>query len=92
MHYLPSQHTLRDYAHHVHSTTGFSTDVDKQLMGAAKVAKAEEWEKCVILVMHKMHVQEVLVYDKHSGALIGFDKPISTCSSSSRLLKGIHKQ
>ena len=31
---------------------------------AAKIAKAEEWEKCVVLVMDKMHVQEDLVYDK----------------------------
>ena len=54
------------------STTGFSTEVDKQLMEAAKVAKAEEWEKCVALVMDEMHVKENLVYDKHSGALIGF--------------------
>ena len=61
----------RDYTHYVHSTTGFSTVVDKQLMEAAKVTKAEEWEKCVILIMDEMHVQEDLVYDKHSGALMG---------------------
>ena len=52
----------------MHSTTGFSTEVDKQLMEAAKeaakIAKAEEWEKCVVLVMDKMYVQEDLVYDK----------------------------
>ena len=69
---LPSQHTLRDYTHYVHSTTGFSTEVDKQLMEAAKVEKAEEWEKCVVLVMDEMHVKEDLVYHKHSGVLIGF--------------------
>lgn len=69
---LPSQRTLRDYTHYVNSTTGFSTEVDKQLMEAAKVQKAEEWEKCVVLVMDEMHVKEDLVYDKHSGALIGF--------------------
>ena len=69
---LPSQRTLRDYTHYVRSTTGFSAEVDEQLMEAAKVAKAEEWEKCVVLVMDEMHVKEDLVYDKHSGALIGF--------------------
>ena len=69
---LPSQRTLRDYTHYVRSTTGFSAQVDEQLMEAAKVAKAQEWEKCVVLVMDEMHVKEDLVYDKHSGALIGF--------------------
>ena len=62
-------HTCRRY---VRSTTGFSAEVDEQLMEAAKVAKAEEWEKCVVLVMDEMHVKEDLVYDKYSGALIGF--------------------
>ena len=69
---LPSQRTLRDYTHYVRSTTGFSAEVDEQLIEAAKVAKAEEWEKCVVLVMDEKHVKEDLVYDKHSGALIGF--------------------
>ena len=69
---LPSHRTLSDYTHYVHSTTGFSAEVDEQLMEAAKVAKAQEWEKCVVLVMDEMHVKEDLVYDKHSGALIGF--------------------
>ena len=67
MHYLAIT-VHRDYIHYVHSTTGFSTEVDKQLMEAAKeaakIAKAVEWEKCVVFVIDKMHVQEDLVYDK----------------------------
>ncbi len=54
------------------ATTGFSDEVDRQLIDAAKVEQAQEWEKCVVLVMDEMYVKEDLVYDKHSGALIGF--------------------
>ena len=70
---LPSQRTLRDYTYHVHSTTGFSAEEDKQLMSAAKVEQStEEWKKCVVLVMDEMYLKEDLFYDKHSGALVGF--------------------
>ena len=69
---LPSQRTLRDYTYYVQSSTGFSAEVDKQLIDATKPDQAKEWEKCVVLVMDEMHLREDLVYDKHSGALIGF--------------------
>ena len=69
---LPSQRTLRDYTHYVKATTGFSAEVDRQLMDATKVEVAKEWEKCVVLVLDEMYLREDLVYDKHSGALIGF--------------------
>ena len=32
----------------------------------------QEFEKCVVLVMDEMHIREDLVYNKHSGELIGF--------------------
>ena len=56
----------------VQSTTGFSVKVDKQLIDATKPDQAKEWEKCVVFVMDEMHLREDLVYNKHSGALIGF--------------------
>ena len=31
----------------------------------------QEFEKCVVLVMDEMHIREDLVYNKHSGELIG---------------------
>ncbi len=68
---LPSQRTLRDYTHYVRASTGFSVEVDKQLMDAAKVEEAEEWQRCVALVMDELYIREDLVYDKHSGALVG---------------------
>jgi hypothetical protein len=69
---LPSQRTLRDYSHYVAATSGFSDATDQQLMEAAGVSTAEEWQKCVVLILDEMHVREDLVYEKHTGALIGF--------------------
>ena len=70
---LPSQKTLRDYTYYVRSTTGFTTEGDQQLMAAARIKQStNEWERCVCLVIDEMYVKEDLVYNKHSGALIGF--------------------
>lgn len=71
---LPSQRTLRDYSHYVNATVGFSDEVDAQLARAAKLnsGSCEEFEKCVIMLMDEMHVKDELVYDKHTGSLIGF--------------------
>lgn len=54
------------------ATSGFSDATDRQLMEAAGVSTAEEWQKCVVLILDEMHVREDLVYEKHTGALIGF--------------------
>ena len=69
---LPSQRTLRDYTHYVNATVGFSNEVDVQLSRAAKLESCESHEKCVIMLMDEMYVKEELVYEKHSGALVGF--------------------
>ena len=42
---LPSQHTLRDYTHCFKASTGFSDDVDKMLVDAAKLTELEDWQK-----------------------------------------------
>ena len=68
---LPSQRTLRDYSHAVKAEPGFSPEVDHQLMVAANVIKSEEWEKLVIILLDEMYIKEDLVYEKHSGTLIG---------------------
>ena len=65
---LPSQHTLSDYTHCVKSTVGFSTEVDNQLIQAIG---HQEWEKLVILLMDEMYIREDLVYNKHTGQLVG---------------------
>ena len=71
---LPSQRTLRDYMHYADNETSvrFSSEVDKMLMQASKVDTCPEREKFVLLLLDEMHIREDLVYDKHSGALIGF--------------------
>ena len=46
---LPSQRTLRDYTHHVQACTGFSIDVDKQLVNAPEVAESRRvGKKCCL--------------------------------------------
>ena len=69
---LPSQRTLRDYTHYVNATVGFSDDVDQQLMEAAEMSSLDEYQKCVVVILDEMYIKEGLVYDKHSGALLGF--------------------
>ena len=67
---LPSQRTLRDYIHYVEASSGFSADVDTMLMKAAKVDSCPDRNKCVIMLLDEMHLQEDLVLDKHTGAMI----------------------
>jgi len=69
---LPSQRTLRDYTHYVKAVSGFSSEIDRQLYQAAKLDECKEMEKYVILLLDEMHIKESLVYDKHSGELIGY--------------------
>ena len=69
---LPSQRTLRDFTHHIQPSPGFSAEVDTQLYEAAKLEQCREREKFMVLLLDEMHVKEDLVYDKHTGELIGF--------------------
>lgn len=69
---LPSQRTLRDYSNCVKARAGFSVEVDRQLIQAAHLTTCQEWKKLVILLLDEMYIREDLVYDKHSGKMIGF--------------------
>ena len=69
---LPTQRTLRDYTHYVKASTGFSSDVDTMLINAAKVKTCPERDKCVMLLIDEMHIRQDLVFDKHTGELIGY--------------------
>ena len=51
---------------------GFSAEIDNQLMLAAKVTTSKEREKLVVLLIDEMYIREDLVYEKHTGTLIGF--------------------
>lgn len=52
--------------------TGFSSAVDKQLALAADVDNCLEREKCTVVVIDEIYIKEDLVYNKHTGALVGF--------------------
>ena len=69
---LPSQRTLRDYTHYTSTAIGFFDDIDQQLMDAADISSLSGYQRCVAVIMDEMHIREGLVYDKHSGALLGF--------------------
>ena len=81
---LPSQRTLRDYSHHIRACVGFSTEVDLQLMRVTDYKSLEGWQKCVALVINEMHIKEDLVYDKHTGALIGLSTSVTSTTTSKR--------
>ena len=70
--HLPSQRTLRDYTYYVKANNGFSSDVDRMLMKAANIESCPTRDKHVLLLLDEMHIKEDLVFDKHSGELIGF--------------------
>ena len=83
---LPSQRTLRDYTHYIKSSCKFSNEIDNDLIRAADYYHLEDWQKCVGILIDEMHIKEDLVYDKHTGALIGF---ISLGDVNDQLLKVI---
>ena len=68
--HLPSQRTLQDYTHYIPAKVGFSAEVDQQLIDT--IDFTEEVNRYVALLLDEVHIKEDLVYDKHSGSLIGF--------------------
>ena len=60
------------YTHYIPAATGFSTDVNKQLVDAGRILTCEDYEKCVILLLDEMHISENLIFDKTTGALVSF--------------------
>lgn len=71
---LPSDRTLRDYVNWAKPTTGFSTDVDKQLLAEAAIGSSQtpSSHQYVCLIFDECKVKEDLVYNKLSGELIGY--------------------
>ena len=64
--HLPSQCT-----NCIKAKSGFSADVDRQLMHAMDLGQCPEWHKFVVILIDEMHIRG-LVYDKHSGQMTGF--------------------
>lgn len=69
---LPSERTLRDYVHYFSNRPGFQKEVHQQLLEEAKIESLPEDRRFVCLILDEMKIKEGLVYNKHSGELIGF--------------------
>ena len=67
---LPSQRRLRDYKNYIHPERGFNSKIINELK--YKVSSFSDAEKYMVLLLDEMKVQENLVWDKHSGELIGY--------------------
>ena len=67
---LPSLRTLRDYKNYIRPKRGFNDKVVEELK--QKTAEFSDSERYVIILFDEMKIQEDLVWDKHTGELIGY--------------------
>ena len=59
----------REYTHSINASSGFSNELDEQLLNDAKMPTLEDYQKYVGLLGDEMYIREGLVYDKN---LIGY--------------------
>ena len=64
---LPSTRTLRDYTHYNTTRIGFSVATDLELL-----KHYEPWQKRVGVSEDEMYIREGVVFDKHTGEIVGF--------------------
>ena len=67
---LPSERVLRDYQNYLTPKAGINNENVDELR--KKVSSFTEVQRYVVLVMDEMKIQSGLVFDKHSGNLVGF--------------------
>lgn len=67
---LPSRRRLRDYKNYIRPERGFNPGVLKEL--SKLVENFSDQERFVTILIDEMKVQEDLVWDKHTGDLIGY--------------------
>ena len=67
---LPSRRRLRDSRNYIRPQRGFNYEVILELKGM--VHNFCKQERYVVLLMDEMKIQEDLVWDKHTGELIGY--------------------
>ena len=67
---LPSRRRLRDYKNYITPERGFNPKILTELL--QKTAPFQLIEKYVIITFDEMKIQDKLVWDKHSGDLIGY--------------------
>ena len=54
------------------ASTGFSSDVDQMLMKAGHIESCPIRDTHFLLLLDDIHIKEDVVFDNHSGKLIGF--------------------
>ena len=69
---LPSDRTLRDYTNYFENKTGFQDEVDQQLAKEVSSLRLPESRKFFGILLDEMKIKKGLVYNKHSGKIIGF--------------------
>jgi len=67
---LPSRRRLRDYKNYIRPKQGFNSEIVNELL--IKTTNFSEAEKHIVLLLDEMKIQENLVWDKHTGELIGY--------------------
>lgn len=67
---LPSERRLRHYKNYIRPQRGFNSEIIDELKG--KIANFTDDEKYICILLDEMKIQENLVFDKHSGELIGY--------------------
>ncbi len=60
------------YTNCIRASSGFSHEVDKQLMQAVNTGKYPGWQISVVVLMDEMYIRERLVYNKYTGEIVGF--------------------
>jgi len=69
---LPSERTLFDYTHYCTNKVGFQEEVNQQLVEEVERLSLPDSRKFVSLLIDEMKIKEGLVYNKHSGEIVGF--------------------
>ena len=67
---LPSRRTLRDYKNAIRPNAGFNPAVVQELIKSTE--KLEGYQRYIALSFDEIKILENLIFDKHSGQLIGY--------------------
>ena len=67
---LPSRRRLRDYKSYIRPERGFNKNIINELKN--KIKNFSDNEKFFVILMDEMKIQSNLVWDKHTGELIGY--------------------
>ena len=67
---LPSRRTLRDYKNAIRPVVGFNPEIIQDLINTT--SKLEGYQRNVVISFDEIKIQENLVFNKHSGELIGY--------------------